>query len=88
MVMKATGLSSGHWYECPNGHTYAIADCGGAVVESRCPECKERIGGRGHQLNQNNRQSSLMGNTRPTYDPTNYQANLEAAMRLHRQENG
>ena len=30
MIMEATGLSAGHWFECPNGHTYAIGDCGGA----------------------------------------------------------
>ena len=30
-IVKAMGLPSGHWYTCPNGHVYAIADCGGAV---------------------------------------------------------
>jgi len=28
--MKAVGLKSGNWFECPNGHTYAIGECGGA----------------------------------------------------------
>ena len=28
MIIKALGLGSGHWYTCPNGHPYAIGDCG------------------------------------------------------------
>ena len=43
-VVAAMGLSSGHWYSCPNGHVYAIGDCGGATVESTCPECGARFG--------------------------------------------
>ena len=43
-VVAAMGLSSGHWYSCPNGHVYAIGDCGGATVESTCPECRARFG--------------------------------------------
>lgn len=34
MIIKALDLGSGHWYTCPNGHPYAIADCGQAMVES------------------------------------------------------
>ena len=30
-IVKAMGLPSGHWYTCPNGHVYAIGNCGGAV---------------------------------------------------------
>ena len=30
MIIKAIGLNSGHWYECPNGHPYVIGECGGA----------------------------------------------------------
>lgn len=48
MLVKATGLSSGHWFECPNGHLYAIGECGGAVEESKCPECGSKIGGTRH----------------------------------------
>ena len=29
-AMKDEGVS-GHWYSCPNGHVYAIGDCGGAM---------------------------------------------------------
>lgn len=40
----------GHWYTCPNGHIFTIADCGGAVTTSRCNECGATIGGSGHQI--------------------------------------
>lgn len=40
MIIKAIGLSSGHWYECPNGHPYVIGECGGAMEKTKCPECK------------------------------------------------
>ena len=32
------------------GHIYCIADCGGAMIESTCPECKQIIGGKHHKL--------------------------------------
>lgn len=32
------------------GHVYGIGDCGQAMVKSRCPECKEEIGGERHLL--------------------------------------
>ena len=38
------------WYQCPNGHAYVIGECGLAMVESICPECGERIGGKDHKL--------------------------------------
>lgn len=43
--------AKGHWFKCPNGHPYVITECGGAVVESNCPEngCGARIGGRNHR---------------------------------------
>ena len=34
-IVRAMGFSKGHWYKCPNGHVYAIGDCGGATVESK-----------------------------------------------------
>lgn len=51
-----TGIAGfgGHYYRCPNGHTYAIADCGGAVIESQCPECGATIGGTHHRLSSGN----------------------------------
>ena len=38
------------WYHCPNGHAYTIGECGLAMIESRCPECGEKIGGKDHTL--------------------------------------
>ena len=38
MIIKSLGFShAGHFYKCENGHTYVIADCGGAVSASKCP---------------------------------------------------
>ena len=54
MVIKAMGLRSGHWYKCPNGHFYAIGECGGAMETSKCPECNATIGGADHALAQGN----------------------------------
>ena len=53
-VGSAVGSYGGHWYECPNGHPYAIADCGGAMSESTCPECGAAIGGGRHRLRDDN----------------------------------
>ncbi|KAG8908575.1 hypothetical protein FRC01_007332 [Tulasnella sp. 417] len=44
----------GHFYQCPNGHVYVITECGGAMEESRCPECGCAIGGQSHTLNRTN----------------------------------
>ncbi|XP_019640287.1 PREDICTED: NFX1-type zinc finger-containing protein 1-like [Branchiostoma belcheri] len=63
-VVKAMGLSQGHWFQCPNGHVYAIGDCGGATVESTCPECRARIGGGGHRLRSDNRLAPEMDGAR------------------------
>ena len=43
------------WYQCPNGHAYVIGECGLAMVESICPECGERIGGKDHKLLKTNK---------------------------------
>lgn len=53
-INAAMGMSKGHWFKCPNGHVYAIGDCGGATVESKCNECGARIGGGNHQLRSDN----------------------------------
>lgn len=44
------GGYGGHWYQCPNGHPYVIADCGGAMELSTCPECHAAIGGGSHRV--------------------------------------
>ncbi|KAL9976040.1 hypothetical protein ACROYT_G013274 [Oculina patagonica] len=56
MTVKAMNFSQGHWYKCPNGHIYAIGDCGGAMEQMSCPEagCGAIIGGRHHTLAQGN----------------------------------
>ncbi|XP_053354042.1 NFX1-type zinc finger-containing protein 1 [Clarias gariepinus] len=60
MIVKAMALSQGHWYKCPNGHVYAIGDCGGAMERSQCPECKATIGGTNHTLTEGNNLASEM----------------------------
>ncbi|KIO17985.1 hypothetical protein M407DRAFT_32351 [Tulasnella calospora MUT 4182] len=40
----------GQFSQCPNGHAYVITECGGAMEESRCPECNSVIGGSSHTL--------------------------------------
>lgn len=49
------GSWSDHWYQCENGHLYFIGNCGQAMQESRCVECRVAIGGTDHQLLQSNR---------------------------------
>ena len=48
-ILKAMSLTPGHWFKCPNGHYYAMGECGGATHESRCNECHARIGGSNHR---------------------------------------
>ena len=60
MITNAMGLKQGHWYKCPNGHVYCITECGGAVVEAKCPECKANIGGSHHQLRHDNQIANEM----------------------------
>ncbi|KAF9173648.1 hypothetical protein BGX21_010527 [Mortierella sp. AD011] len=45
---------TGHWYRCPNGHTYVIGNCGGAMQQSTCYECGAPIGGSSHRLQTGN----------------------------------
>ncbi|KAK4466113.1 hypothetical protein QBC42DRAFT_293724 [Cladorrhinum samala] len=51
MVSGRAGIAthSGHWYNCENGHPFAIGECGMPMEEARCPECGARIGGQNHQ---------------------------------------
>jgi len=59
-IVAAIGLDKGHWYKCPNGHYYCIADCGGAVETSKCPDCNKTIGGTQHQLASGNQHAPEM----------------------------
>jgi hypothetical protein len=49
-VGSGHGSYGGHWFKCPNGHPYAIGECGGAMQQSSCPECGAVVGGGSHQL--------------------------------------
>jgi len=49
------GSWSSHWYQCPNGHPYFIGECGGAMQQSRCPDCGAPVGGSSHRLLSTNR---------------------------------
>lgn len=53
-ISKALGLSAGQWFRCPNGHMYAIGECGGAMERAKCPECGEVIGGVQHAVESSN----------------------------------
>jgi hypothetical protein len=67
-IVQALGMSQGHWFKCPNGHIYAIGNCGGAMVESRCNECQARIGGTQHQLlGDNSLAGEMDGAARPAW---------------------
>jgi hypothetical protein len=71
-IVQAMGMGQGHWFKCPNGHIYAIGDCGGAMVESRCNECHASIGGTRHQILSDNRHAGEMDNsTRPAWPQRN-----------------
>ncbi|OAX31755.1 hypothetical protein K503DRAFT_651187, partial [Rhizopogon vinicolor AM-OR11-026] len=46
--------STGHFYNCANGHTFVIGECGGAMQRSLCPECGSPVGGQSHHLDGTN----------------------------------
>jgi hypothetical protein len=51
MVNGPGGIAthSGHWYNCENGHPFAIGDCGMPMELARCPECGAQVGGQHHR---------------------------------------
>lgn len=63
-ITRALGMEQGHWFKCPNGHLYVIADCGGAMEVSKCNECGAKIGGTNHQLLADNVHSGDMDGSR------------------------
>lgn len=68
MILKAMDFKRGHWYKCPNGHIYAIGECGGAMQRSKCPECGQTIGGASHTLEHGNTLATEMdGATYPAW---------------------
>ncbi|XP_065913793.1 NFX1-type zinc finger-containing protein 1-like [Dysidea avara] len=62
-IVKAIGLSKGHWFKCPNGHFYCIGECGGAMQMAKCPECNVDIGGMRHTLTAGNVHAPEMDNS-------------------------
>ncbi|KAG0223692.1 hypothetical protein BGW41_005428 [Actinomortierella wolfii] len=54
LALQVQLSGTGHFYRCPNGHTYTIDRCGRAMQESTCPECGARVGGSHHQLTEGN----------------------------------
>ena len=67
-IVKAINLRQGHWFKCPNGHYYAIGECGGAMEISKCADCGAEIGGTGHRTLASNRLASeIDGASRPAY---------------------
>ncbi|CAG5118745.1 unnamed protein product [Candidula unifasciata] len=80
-IVRAVNVSRGAWYKCRNGHIYAIGECGQAMEESVCPECKAKIGGANHQLLTDNAWAPDMDEAeRPIWD--NINADRELALRL------
>ena len=70
-AVEVLGLSQGHWFACPNGHPYAIGECGGAMEVSKCPDCGAKVGGARHQIVEGNRLATDMdGATTPAYPTT------------------
>ena len=37
-----------HWYNCPNGHVFALGECGLLLEEASCYECGARLGMMNH----------------------------------------
>ncbi|XP_070815806.1 NFX1-type zinc finger-containing protein 1 [Chaetodon trifascialis] len=77
MIVSAMKMPPGHWYKCPNGHVYVIADCGGAVERRSCPDCNAVIGGANHRLESGNQVATEMdGSQHPAWSEANNHPNL------------
>lgn len=78
MLVNAVGLKAGHWFKCENGHLYCIGECGGAMEESKCPECGVVIGGQRHRLADGNVHAPEMdGSSHPAWSEQANMANYE-----------
>ena len=75
MIIKAMQSKPGSWYKCPSGHFYNIGDCGGAMEEGQCPECRATIGGQRHCLREDNFHAPEMDGSR--YAAWSTGANIE-----------
>ena len=63
VVRAMHDIQKGAWYKCPNGHYYAIGECGGATQVGKCPECGAAIGGEGHRLRSDNAHAGEIDNS-------------------------
>ncbi|KAF5286003.1 hypothetical protein FQR65_LT13000 [Abscondita terminalis] len=79
-VISAMRMAKGHWYKCPNGHVYAIGECGGAMQIGKCADCGATIGGTNHALLSSNAHA-------PEVDGSRHPAYSEAANNLQNYEN-
>ena len=51
------------FYECPNGHPYALFDCGRPYVVHTCKQCNAKIGGNNHKLLDTNKELTIVDKT-------------------------
>ncbi|CAG0913264.1 unnamed protein product [Notodromas monacha] len=61
LTLNAIRCQGGSWNTCSNGHAYIIGDCGAPNQSSRCPDCREGIGGRGTALRMREPPTSITG---------------------------
>lgn len=78
MIVSTMNMAPGHWYKCPNGHVYVITECGGAMQQSKCPDCSATIGGQSHRLASGNTVATEMdGSQHPAWSETNNLLNYD-----------
>lgn len=78
MIVSTMNMAPGHWYKCPNGHVYVITECGGAMEQSKCPDCSTTIGGQSHRLASGNTVATEMdGSQHPAWSETNNLLNYD-----------
>ncbi|XP_071112375.1 E3 ubiquitin-protein ligase rnf213-alpha-like [Haliotis cracherodii] len=64
--MKAKGdTSEVVFFYCPDGHPYAITECGRPYTEGKCNQCGKKIGGRLHEAFEGNKRHAGEDQTRP-----------------------
>eukprot|EP00026_Physarum_polycephalum_P000277 Phypoly_transcript_00277.p1 GENE.Phypoly_transcript_00277~~Phypoly_transcript_00277.p1 ORF type:complete len:1647 (+),score=288.14 Phypoly_transcript_00277:317-4942(+) len=77
MFMSVLG---GGWYECPNGHTYHVDQCGKPMEKLNCPTCGAVIGGIDHELEPSNKKkANTQDQTSPGYILGPVQPNSESS---------
>lgn len=78
MIVSTMKMAPGHWYKCPNGHVYVITECGGAMEQSKCPDCSATIGGQSHRLASGNTVATEMdGSQHPAWSDANNLLNYD-----------